>query len=328
MLTIRYSKKLLAALWLLLLTCACALQASAGVYFVHADAQDTPLALTNSAKTVVWRSDHQPYGEAIVDEDVDRDNRAVEMPIRYPGQYFDKESGLHYNYYRYYNPRTGRYLESDPIGLAGGINTYAYAEGNPVSYTDPTGLVVFLAIPAGMLVDWGVGAAVGFGVRAYGAYLLRAQLANNLIAGGAVAAAGFPMNPIALEVQVASAALPAARQAASRVCEAANMATHMRYKDELRAAMGKPTVADSELADFIDKLYRPNAKIGSGSTAAAVREELVTGQPVGNAFHSTKANGAIKFLERWLTKNPAGRPGDRAAAENLIIDMSNALEGR
>ncbi len=58
-----------------------------------------------------------------------------------PGQYYDAETGLHYNYYRDYNPSLGRYIQKDPIGFRGGINLYAYVQNNPVNYTDPSGLV-------------------------------------------------------------------------------------------------------------------------------------------------------------------------------------------
>lgn len=111
-----------------------------GVYEVHSDHIDTPKRLTDSAGRVVWRASHEAYGNALLDEDPDGDGKVVEMPIRFPGQYYDQETGLHYNYFRYYDPATGRYLTSDPIGLAGGLNTYAYVGGNPINFFDSLGL--------------------------------------------------------------------------------------------------------------------------------------------------------------------------------------------
>jgi RHS repeat-associated protein len=67
--------------------------------------------------------------------------------LRFPGQYRDAETALHYNYFRDYDPQTGRYVQSDPIGLAGGINPYLYVRGNPLSYVDPDGQQV---LPPGL----------------------------------------------------------------------------------------------------------------------------------------------------------------------------------
>lgn len=75
-----------------------------------------------------------PFGETEVL------SASVDMPLRFPGQYFDEETGLHYNYFRDYDPSTGRYIQSDPIGLAGGLNTYGYVGANPLTGVDPLGL--------------------------------------------------------------------------------------------------------------------------------------------------------------------------------------------
>jgi RHS repeat-associated protein len=89
---------------------------------------------------MVWRWDGaDPFGLDQPDENPSRLS-AFTYNSRFPGQVFDKETNNHYNYYRDYDPQTGRYIQSDPIGLGGGINTYGYVGGNPVIYSDLLGL--------------------------------------------------------------------------------------------------------------------------------------------------------------------------------------------
>jgi len=93
--------------------------------------------LTDASNTVVWESVYKPFGEVEVNP-----NSSVVCNFRFPGQYYDQETGLHYNYFRYYDPTTGRYLRSDPIGLLGGVNLWTYANLNPINSVDPEGLEV------------------------------------------------------------------------------------------------------------------------------------------------------------------------------------------
>jgi RHS repeat-associated protein len=108
--------------------------------YVHADQLDTPRLATNASGTIVWRWDSDAFGLGAANQDPDGDTNLVNIRLRFPGQYLDEETGLHYNYFRDYDAVTGRYVQSDPIGLEGGLNMYAYAGGQPVSNSDPLGL--------------------------------------------------------------------------------------------------------------------------------------------------------------------------------------------
>jgi len=141
------------------------------VYYVHADHLNTPRRVTDptDSDSIVWRWDSEPYGATAADEDPDNDATDFVYNLRFPGQYFDQETGLHYNYFRDYDAVTGRYIQSDPIGLAGGINTYAYANGNPGAFTDPLGLqppqvrgAWLVGESLGAAVNWCVTATTGF----------------------------------------------------------------------------------------------------------------------------------------------------------------------
>ena len=97
----------------------------------------TPQRLIDKQGITVWQASYDAFGKATVNINT------VENNLRFAGQYFDSESSLHQNWFRDYDPETGRYLERDPVGLRGGINTYAYVMGNPVMGMDPWGLITF-----------------------------------------------------------------------------------------------------------------------------------------------------------------------------------------
>ncbi|MGZ4982140.1 MAG: RHS repeat-associated core domain-containing protein [Methylobacter sp.] len=103
--------------------------------FYHNSPVGAPVQTTDQNGNVSWTGQMDPFGSVLPI------NPNITQNLRFPGQYFDQETGLHYNTFRDYDPSTGRYIESDPIGLAGGINTYGYVEGNPVNAIDPLGLV-------------------------------------------------------------------------------------------------------------------------------------------------------------------------------------------
>lgn len=118
---------------------------SSGVdlFYIHADHLNTPRRISRPGdNVVVWRWHSDPFGTTAADEDPDGDAVGFGYGLRFPGQYWDAETGLSYNYYRDYDPATGRYVQSDPIGLEGGLNTYAYVRSNPLSFYDPDGRLV------------------------------------------------------------------------------------------------------------------------------------------------------------------------------------------
>jgi RHS repeat-associated protein len=113
------------------------------IFHVHADHLNTPRRVSRpSDNVIVWRWDSDAFGATPATDDPDGDTVPFVYHLRFPGQYFDAESGLHYNYLRNYDPSTGRYVESDPVGLAAGVNTYGYTLQNPLWYVDPFGLDV------------------------------------------------------------------------------------------------------------------------------------------------------------------------------------------
>lgn len=117
--------------------------------FVETDHLGTPRAVIHPVENnIVWRWNitNTAFGEHTATNNPDADAVTYTFNLRYPGQLYDSESGLHYNYFRDYEPGTGRYVQSDPIGLDGGVSTFAYANANPLKNIDPDGLVTCTTI--------------------------------------------------------------------------------------------------------------------------------------------------------------------------------------
>jgi RHS repeat-associated protein len=117
--------------------------AQGALYFIHPDHLNTPRLVVDATGTTVWRWDQaEPFGVNVPDENPSGLG-SFDLPLRLPGQYFDKETNQAQNWVRDYDSATGRYIQSDPLGLQAGLNTYAYVGSSPPRYTDPTGLETY-----------------------------------------------------------------------------------------------------------------------------------------------------------------------------------------
>jgi type VI secretion system secreted protein VgrG len=127
---------------------------------------------------VVWRWESDAFGTAIPMQDPDGDGQATLINLRFPGQYYDAESKLHYNWNRYYDPVLGRYISSDPIGLGGGLNTFGYVDQNPINFIDRYSLNPLVAGEIGYRVGLGISAGIEFAFNGVGLGILIYEMSN------------------------------------------------------------------------------------------------------------------------------------------------------
>ncbi|MCZ6804625.1 MAG: putative Ig domain-containing protein [Proteobacteria bacterium] len=151
------------------------------ITYLHIDHLMTNRLATDEFQSIVWRWEGEAFGNTPTQE-----LSGVSVNLRFPGQYFDSETNLHYNTMRYYDPQLGRYITSDPVGLIAGLNTYSYARSNSIGLYDPDGQFIPLAI-----------GAISLGISLYDAYntltdecLTPGEKAGRLILDAAIRIAG------------------------------------------------------------------------------------------------------------------------------------------
>lgn len=164
--------------------------------YVQSDAIGSPRVVIDpsrgAAGTAIWAWDlaGEAFGTTAPNQDPDADGTAFVLNMRFPGQRHDPASGMSYNYFRDYDATTGRYLESDPIGLNGGVSTYGYVGGAPLTWSDPTGLVSW----QGTALSGGFAFIGAFGVHAFEltSQCVRGRRAKVLVLAGDV---GLGLSP-------------------------------------------------------------------------------------------------------------------------------------
>ncbi|MDD5410680.1 MAG: RHS repeat-associated core domain-containing protein, partial [Methylobacter sp.] len=184
-----------------------------------------------------WSWEYEAFGNSLPNQNPSGLGDFV-FNLRFPGQYYDKETGLFYNYFRDYDPKTGRYIESDPIGLQGGINTYGYVGNNPVNFVDPTGEIV---------------------------------IADGIVIGGGVLVVGCAMSPscsaaVSNAVSSAASAVKDAGQKISDMCKTDDPCEEIRR--QIRDIQAKLASKEGQLAKDPYDLYNRAYSVNPGGDLA------------------------------------------------------------
>lgn len=249
-----------------------------------------------------------------------RHHAKVMTPYLYTGARFDTFTGNFNLRFRNYNPRHGRFLSSDPIGFLGGPNRFGYCRNNPLRWTDRWGL----CHDAKLGQDYSP-LLPGDSIGRYNQNPVQ-DIPNDL---GALYnpthlySSDFVKSPVGQIAQTAGTAI---------VFEFAGLGIGAISEGSVAVSqeLSIPGATNSNLKNLVNDLYKgakgPNP-IGTGNTADAIRNELLTGLPTHGKFHSQKGQEYINALSNWLKRNPNASYYDRLIAESLKRDLQSAING-
>lgn len=332
--------------------------------FAFQDRRSSTHKLVDAAGVAVEDYVYGPYGTPNVT--TKSGYAPTENPYLWTGRRYDLETSWYYFRNRYYSPALGRFVTEDPLGVwmdgAHLGNPYAYGGNSPLVLGDPMGLQVEYGswlkwlqwtgeaqrVPDENVGDWQQGQegirwdedreeSVKFNYVAdpwtgewYVMDSTTYQRDLSVLQEDRVRAWSELPEKIAYEFLV-GVGLGAGGKLGGWVWRAAGPLRHgSKAVSTCARGLPRPTVSDPKLKNLVRDLYKgANAKkpVGTGSTADAIREELLTGKPVGGTFHTQKGQQYSRALEKWLSKNPGASESDRDAARSILDDLRSALEG-
>jgi len=214
------------------------------VYYIRVDHIGRPVFATDSSANIVWEVNYLPFGGV-------ESSSGSNIDLRFPGQWFQLESGLHQNWMRDYDPTTGRYMQADPLGLVDGASVYGYARQNPMRYTDPRGEFGILGAAIGAVSNLGIQIAVNYARYGWGDKLWKCVDIKNVVASGALGFVGVaPLGAVISGKYKVAAGMAAV----SAFTKTYLTPMPIRIGDECECDGGKVSGTTGKILDFLDTL--------------------------------------------------------------------------
>lgn len=301
------------------------------LHYIQTGPLGQPLIVTDAGGSVAWRGELSPFGELVTST-----GAGPEPDARFLGQWDEAGSGLYQNWHRTYDASLGRYLEADPLGLAGGQSLYGYVGQDPLNGTDNEG-----RLGRGMLGGIFYGLATTLATATANSLYDQVWCRRQRPDLGEASEAGFGAAASDPTIFLPGPKIPGLRFGGGKGFGGGD---GMGFGGGGGKGFGggggggfgggkgdvlpTPLVGSQKLQNIINNLYKgttnPN-RVGTGTTADAIRNERLTGLPTGGKSHLQKGTESVRALENWLSANPNAPYRERLIAQSLRDDLIQAL---